>query len=611
MFGTMYTKNKQANPPYPEYPYSPPVKGVFHNQIPFDGSLAGNYTAIGQYSVYIPDNFEPYSPAIVLLPPDNTSAQLFLEGETGQAWLAVADSYGAALVTAEAYQSGEWNTGNVALMRDDDAYLKGLYDTIRDKTPQIPAVFDLDDKALYLVGYGQGGAAAHKFAMLWPQLFAGIASFDSGAIQSSIMTTYGNKMAFPFVLTQNSDGREALRLANNTIPLPVWLVAQSGLTENGEAVRDYWVSAAKAEAGQPNEFASEVYENGASRIWVAAGDAAGGITPEIIYTEFFIKAKRDISEPGGIMRWTLEYSNQDGKGYFFTETEVDGYLRRWITYVPSTYTGENSYPLLFAIHGGAATPTSFVWDSLWNEAAEKYGLIVVFPHAYVNPTNALGWMPLPSWNQYGLTVPDAADDVAFILEVLERTKQDYNIDTGRVFATGHSNGSGMTWRLVLDAPQSFTAIAPAGLTLGSFPIQVLSPEILFGMEASENADPTQKAADDVPLPVFVFMGRYDGAGADDFKQGGMNDLTLHYWAGRNGFDPSMLTAKNDPTGRYYIRNWTNGTGDIPVFRYATVADCPHTYVPSECDLIWEDYFGRITMDESGRRFFDQKEITKP
>jgi poly(3-hydroxybutyrate) depolymerase len=34
--------------------------------------------------------------------------------------------------------------------------------------------------------------------------------------------------------------------------------------------------------------------------------------------------------------------------------------------------------------------------------------------------------------------------VTFIEEVITQTKQKYNIDSGRVFATGHSNGSGMT-----------------------------------------------------------------------------------------------------------------------------------------------------------------------
>jgi polyhydroxybutyrate depolymerase len=610
MFGVFNQKNKPSHPPYPDYPYSPPIKGLFHNQTPYEDSIAGNYTASGQYTVYIPDNLEPYAPAIMILPPNNISALLFLEGESGQGWRDLSDSYGIALVIAEAYQGGNWNVENRATLRDDDAYLKGVYDTIRDKLPDIPAVFDLDDKALYLVGYEQGGAAAHKFAMLWPQLFAGIASVDGGEVPDSIINSYGNKIAFPFASTQNSDGREALRLVNKTIPLPAWIITSSDITSGIQLMKNHWITAAQAVITEPNDYVQQAYENGAARIWATTGTAAGNITPEIIYIEFFAKAKRDISEPGGIMRWTLDYPNQNGKGFFFTETEVSGLIRRWITYIPSTYDENNSYPLVLAIHGGAATPTSFVWDSLWHETAEKYGLIVVFPHAYVNPANALGWMPLPSWNQYGLTVPGAADDVAFIVEVIAQTKQNYNVDTGRIFATGHSNGSGMTWRLGLDVPELFAAIAPAGLTLGSFPVEIMTQQMLFGMEGAKKQEANEAIADVTPLPVWAFMGRFDGAGADDFKQGSMNDFCLQYWGARNGFDPQILKTGNDTSGSYYIRTWTNGFDNIPIFRYATVANCPHTYVPSECNLIWKEFFGKITMDADSKRYFDDQEIVK-
>ncbi|WP_161645947.1 hypothetical protein [Agathobaculum desmolans] len=53
--------------------------------------------------------------------------------------------------------------------------------------------------------------------------------------------------------------------------------------------------------------------------------------------------------------------------------------------------------------------------------------------------------------------------------MVDVTKADYSIDASRVYATGHSNGSAMTWRLAQDAPEYFTAVAPIGFNWGSYP----------------------------------------------------------------------------------------------------------------------------------------------
>jgi hypothetical protein len=37
---------------------------------------------------------------------------------------------------------------------------------------------------------------------------------------------------------------------------------------------------------------------------------------------------------------------------------------------------------------------------------------------------------------------------------------------------------------------------------------------------------------------------------------------------------------------------------------------PHIYLPYECDLIWQEYFGKITMDANGKRYFEGKEMSK-
>lgn len=202
----------------------------------------------------------------------------------------------------------------------------------------------------------------------------------------------------------------------------------------------------------------------------------------------------------------------------------------------------------------------------------------------------MNWIPVPIWNQYTVSPDDAPDDVSFIQKVIEITKQNYSIDDKKIFATGHSNGAGMTWRLGLDVPEDFTAISPSGYTMGSIPDKAISDPVL------EN-----------PLPTWVFMGRYDALNADAFFEGNWNDLCVSYWSKRDSFISNIHKTAYDGK-RYFTRTWTNGVDDIPIFRYSSVADCPHIYQPEECNILWEMYFSKITKEVSGSRFFEEQKI---
>ncbi|MDR2404548.1 MAG: hypothetical protein LBD78_11030 [Spirochaetaceae bacterium] len=582
----MKETGRRDYPPYPAYPYSPPIKGLFHRQ-----SLS-NPDMLGFYSVYIPGNFDPCSPGVVILTPNNTTAESFIENSTGKDWIAVADSFGIAVVVAEPYDAKTWNTNNAVQARDDEAFLKKIYDTIRSKSKAIIAAFDLNERALYLVGYGEGGSAAHKMAMLWPQLFCGMATVGGSAAPDTIIRLYADKLSYPFAQTGSLEGQEDMALPNGKIPLPVWIMESDKGSDNSESVKAHWISAAGAFSGAANEYAQQVYENGAVRIWISAADKASGISPNILYTKFLNQVQRFMPEPGGVLEWSIQHKNENGWGFFFTETKVDGLLRRWLTYIPRSYNETIEHPLVVAIHGGTSVTTAFTGDSRWQDMAEKYSFIVVFPQAYpVAVSNSLAdTIPAPIWCQYILSPNVPHDDVAFIKEVIARTRKAYNIDARRIFATGHSNGAGMTWRLSIEAPELFAAIAPVGLTLGSYLDDVVPLE--------------------TPLPVWVFMGRFDLLGADQFEKNNFNDLCLKYWGHRNGFDPSRLTTEFDDMGRYYIRTWTNGRDDIPLFHYATANNCAHAYIPYECELLWRSFFMRITLGPDGKRYFDGREITR-
>lgn len=566
--------------PYPANPYAPPIQGVFHGQSPLDKTIPGKYT------VYIPKSFEPCSPAIVILTPNGVSAEVFYASTQGANWVTIADKHGAALVIAEPYEAGEWNLSNSPTARFDEIFLYEIWKTISQKFRSITAAFDLDERSLYWVGYEEGGTAVHKMALLWPQLFAGLVSINGEDVTPYIIDVFGEQLSFPFEQSQNTDGKQAIGLPNKKIPVPVWMISNENNIDN-DTLKAYWINADNAVYSGPKEYADESYENEAARIWITKGR---NITEEIIYSEFLHPVQRFDYIPGGELRWRIQLANNGTTGFFFTEEMVDGFLRRWWTYVPTSYNSDNVYPLVVGMHGGSNDAAAFIGDSRWSDAAELYGLIAVFPMAYPCAVTAMNWIPVPAWNQYTISPDNAPDDVSFIQKVIEITKQNYSIDDEKIFAVGHSNGAGMTWRLGLDVPEDFSAISPSGYTMGSIPDNAISDPVLRN-----------------PLPTWVFMGRYDALCADAFFEGNWNALCVNYWSNRDSFISDIHKTAYD--GRYFTRTWTNGFDDIPIFRYSSVADCPHIYQPEECNILWEMYFSKIKKNAAGSRFFENQIIT--
>ena len=79
---------------------------------------------VGQYSVYIPENFEPCTDGVMILTPDGMTAKSFVESEKGQAWKALSDELGIATVYVEPQDGQTWNIDLSDDDRDDQAFLK-------------------------------------------------------------------------------------------------------------------------------------------------------------------------------------------------------------------------------------------------------------------------------------------------------------------------------------------------------------------------------------------------------------------------------------------------------------------------------------------------------
>ena len=566
----------QYQPVDPTNPYLPPVSGLFHGQ-----EIAAE-TLEGRYSVYIPSAFQPCSGGVLLLPPDGTTAETFWASETGLAWKAVADRAQIALIAAEPENGGRWNILQTPDGRDEAAFLKKVYDTIRSKSGELNAPFDMDERAFYVVGYGQGGTAAQEFAMQWPAIICGAAAIGGEAVPAAVAEAVGNADSYPFAQAESLEGRESLKLPNREIPVPIWLAGVSG-----EGAAEYWAAANDAEAAGANEYAQAVYADGAARVWVSG--SAETVTPDILYTAFLSKVQRFVGRPGGRLEWTVEHTNDGKTGFFTTEKVVNGKLRRWMTYVPSSYQAGKEVPLVVAIHGYSSAMTAFTGDSRWQDVAEKNGFIVVFAQGY--PTdNIFGNIPVPFWNNdlMGVPVEDVTDDVAYFRELVRSTEESYHIDAARVYATGHSNGSCMTWMLALEASDLFAAAAPVGSNMGAFSDTVPS--------------------EGEPMPVWFMKGQYDGEDGASLAEGTLSAQTASYWSAFNG-TAAASAGKADASGTFVTYDYQNAQG-IPLVRFTEVKNSPHAYLPEEAEMIWDDFFTHFTLNADGTRSYDGKTVER-
>ncbi len=124
------------------------------------------------------------------------------------------------------------------------------------------------------------------------------------------------------------------------------------------------------------------------------------------------------------------------------------------------------FPLILALHGGGGSAANFISTSKLNEKADSADFVVVFPEGAINPSG------LKTWNAGDCCGANASifgvDDVGFISRLIDTLTARYRADQKRVYATGHSNGAMMCYRLANELSEKITAIAP---NAGAFQLQ--------------------------------------------------------------------------------------------------------------------------------------------
>ncbi len=133
-----------------------------------------------------------------------------------------------------------------------------------------------------------------------------------------------------------------------------------------------------------------------------------------------------------------------------------GRVRQYKVHVPKGYDPNKPAPLLFCFHGLGQDAVFFCVNATGLPAkSDAEGFILVMPNGLDN-----------SWDAGTCCSSQGLDEPEFIRAVFTEVGKHLNIDLGRVYATGLSNGGYLSFRLGCEMSDVFVAIAPSAGAVG-------------------------------------------------------------------------------------------------------------------------------------------------
>ncbi len=133
-----------------------------------------------------------------------------------------------------------------------------------------------------------------------------------------------------------------------------------------------------------------------------------------------------------------------------------GESRTFIVHIPTGYTGSSRVPAILDFHPLGGTGSSQEGSSGWKAKCDSVGCIAVFPDSSKTAGDN-------SWNAgYCCNNAEAKqiDDVQFARDIIKWLQANTCVDPKRIYATGGSNGGGMTYRMACEAADVIAAVAP-------------------------------------------------------------------------------------------------------------------------------------------------------
>lgn len=382
-------------------------------------------------------------------------------------------AYPAGISNPEMTDTG-WNDGLFAELPNDVKFIENIIDVAQ-------AEYNIDLARVYAAGLSNGGGMSFTLACELADRLAAIAS-----------------VAGPGLLDCNPEPSVPILLMHGTADLIVPFAGGTGIFVPTEfpAVRDriqYWIDKNNCQSepaitdftdlntadsstvtlerytdcDDDFEFAFYQIDNG-GHTW--PGGSPTQIPPG--FEPFLGNINYDIHASSEIWNFFNRHVHPNpAQPQLLQKTiTVDGLEREYLLYVPAAYDGSENWPLLLNLHPATFNATVQIGLSQMNPVADTAHFLIAYP----NGVSVNGNPNMRNWNP--LLLPDRADDITFLTNLIDTLLEDLQIDPNRIYITGVDEGGLMSYTFVCQQPNQVAAIASvAGIIPTGFDISGCVP----------------------------------------------------------------------------------------------------------------------------------------
>lgn len=258
----------------------------------------------------------------------------------------------------------------------------------------------------------------------------------------------------------------------------------------------------------------------------------------------------------------------------------------WYEYVPASYDPARKAPLVVGLHGGLMTGWGHAVYTSWTLLADREGIILALPDAH----DGMRWsVERVTDNEEGFCGMSAEEkrrraeqnyDMRMLRALIDRMRQKYNIDSGRIFMQGMSMGNLMTSEFA----RYFGDIL-AGAAGSGGPSQL---EVIYEPDGSLR---------NVAGPLAVWQSRPELNGTPrgkNYNEFDVNKFNRYYWMQLNECDPiPQISIRGDDNLSFF----TGKKADVVLL---DIYNRDHGQTLDEAFLYWDYLFSGVRREEDGR-----------
>ncbi len=259
---------------------------------------------------------------------------------------------------------------------------------------------------------------------------------------------------------------------------------------------------------------------------------------------------------------------------------VDGKRRDYSLNIPPNYDGTKALPMVLTFHGRGSNATQQLLLTSFDTTSDKHDFILVAPNAIG------GQWDLP------LIPGKATSDTAYITELVTALTQRLCVDKTRLYASGMSLGSAMTFALACAPKQTFAAFGGVGASFYRPVCNAAPPAPLIYFHGTADPVVPFEGGKVAGSPTGSITARVSGANqnmADWAKHNGctgdptvsdLGDTTRTIWSG----------CKNNASVDYYRENggghtWPGASQLVADFTEERLGKT--TQAVDATDLMWQ------------------------